>query len=128
MEEKLKELLNNSYAKYSNFKVSAILETKDGNLFNGVNIENASYGATICAERSAICNAISNGYKKSDFKRLYIMNSSEKICTPCMLCRQVFQEIFDTNMEIICYNINGSNITYKVEDLCVYPFSEDNLV
>ena len=71
---KLKELLNNSYAVYSNYNVSCVLETKDNNYFYGVNVENASYGATICAERSAITNAITNGYKKHDFKRIYIMN------------------------------------------------------
>ena len=69
---KLKELLNNSYAVYSNYKVSCILETKDNNYFYGVNVENASYGATICAERSAIVSAISKGYQKGDFKELYI--------------------------------------------------------
>lgn len=127
MEEKLKELLNNSYANYSNYKVSCILETKDGHSFNGVNVENSSFGATICAERSAIANAISSGYKKHDFKKLSIMNSSEKIGTPCMLCRQVFVEFFDDDMEIVCYNVNGSNITYKMEDLCPYPFFEENL-
>ena len=92
---KLKELLNNSYAVYSNYKVSCILETKDNNYFYGVNVENASYGATICAERSAITNAITNGYKKHDFKRIYIMNASDKIGTCCMLCRQVFLEFFE---------------------------------
>ena len=101
---KLKELLNNSYAVYSNYKVSCILETKDNNYFYGVNVENASYGATICAERNAIANAITNGYKKQDFKRIYIMNSSDKISSCCMLCRQVFLEFFDMDMEVIMYN------------------------
>ena len=71
MREKLIKLLDNSYSPYSNFKVAAILITKDGKEFYGVNVENASYGASICAERSAIVSAISNGYKKYDFENIY---------------------------------------------------------
>lgn len=127
MKEKLQKLLDNSYAKYSNYKVSAILVTKDGKEFYGVNIENASYGATICAERSAIFSAISNGYKKDDFAILYEMNSSQDIGSPCMLCRQVFVEFFNPNMEIVSMNINGDEKRYFVSDLCPYPFTEENL-
>ncbi len=127
MEDKLKELLSNCYALYSNYKVSAILETKNGDFFSGVNVENASFGATICAERSAIVNAISSGIKKQNFKALYIMNSSEKIATPCFICRQFFVEMFDKDCEIFCYNINGEYNVYKVSDLCPYPFDEENL-
>ena len=70
MREKLTELLKNSYSPYSKFPVAAIVVMKDGREFSGVNVENASYGATICAERSAIVSAISHGYKKGDFKEL----------------------------------------------------------
>ena len=73
MRDRLKELLNNSYAPYSNFRVSAVVVMKDGTSFNGVNVENAAYGSSICAERSAILAAISNGYKKNDFDKLYVM-------------------------------------------------------
>lgn len=127
MKEKLIELQKKSYAPYSNFKVSAILETNDGNIFEGVNVENASYGACICAERTAILSAIAKGYRKGDFKRLSIMNSSDKIATPCMICRQTFVEFFDNNMEVYCYNIIGDYKLYKVSDLCTYPFDEGNL-
>ena len=71
MKEKLVSLLENSYSPYSKFRVSAIAVMNDGREFPGVNVENASYGASICAERSAILSAISNGYKKHDFKELY---------------------------------------------------------
>ena len=77
MQEKLLRLLNNSYSPYSHFRVAAIVVTKDGQEFSGVNIENASYGATICAERVAITNAIANGVKKCDFRdMLFCMSSS----------------------------------------------------
>ena len=124
---KLKELLNNSYAPYSNYKVSCILETKDGNYFYGVNVENASFGATICAERNAIVNAITNGYKKNDFKRIYIMNSSNKIGTCCMFCRQLFLEFFEDNMEVIMYSHDLKEKKLTVKEMCPYPFSEENL-
>ena len=117
---KLKELLNNSYAVYSNYNVSCVLETKDNNYFYGVNVENASYGATICAERSAITNAITNGYKKHDFKRIYIMNASDKIGTCCMLCRQVFTEFFTKETKIFIYTDEVKE--YKYTDFCINEF------
>ena len=71
MKEELLKLLNNSYAKYSKFKVAAIVVMKDGKTIKGVNVENASYGAAICAERNAISTAITEGYTKGSFKDLY---------------------------------------------------------
>ena len=71
MKEKLEKLLDNAYAPYSNFKIACIIITNDNQEFVGVNVENASYGATICAERSAVVNAISHGYKKGDFKYFF---------------------------------------------------------
>lgn len=127
MRDKLIELLNNSYAPYSNYKVGCILVTKDDKEFKGVNVENASFGATICAERSAILDAVSNGYTKGDFSKIYIMNSSDKIGTPCFICRQVFIEFFDMDMDVILMDMKGHEGSYKVKDLCTYPFNSDNL-
>ena len=128
MTEKLLELGKNSYSPYSKFRVAAIAVMKDGKEFKGVNVENASYGACICAERSAILSAISNGYKKGDFKELNIMClDSNKISTPCFQCRQVISELFDKNISVICYNNKGESKTYTVEELCPYPFDEDDL-
>ena len=79
MKEELIELLDKAYAPYSKFHVAAIIEMKDGNLIKGVNVENASYGASICAERNAITTAITMGYKKGDFKNIYIMVSGAKL-------------------------------------------------
>lgn len=127
MKEKLLKLLENSYSPYSDFRVAAILVTKDGKEFNGINVENASYGASICAERSAIVSAISNGYKKNDFEKLYVMCDNEKIGMPCMVCRQVIGEFFEPAKEIIAMNPNGDTITHTVSELCPYPFNEDDL-
>ena len=127
MKEKLLKLLENSYSPYSDFRVAAILVTKDGKEFNGINVENASYGASICAERSAIVSAISNGYKKHDFEKMYVMCDNEKIGMSCMVCRQVISEFFESDKEIIAMNPNGDTITHTVSELCPYPFNEDDL-
>ena len=127
MTEKLQKLLNNSYSPYSNFRVAAIAVMKDGMEYNGVNVENASYGATICAERVAICSAIANGYKKHDFAKLYVMVDSPKISSCCFLCRQVISELFEKDTPIVLMNNLGESIEYKVSDLCPIPFDEDDL-
>lgn len=127
MKEKLINLLNNSYAPYSKYRVAAILVCKDNTEFKGVNVENASYGATICAERSAIVSAISNGYKKHDFRKLYVMCDNDKIGMPCFICRQVFLEFFDKDMEVTCMNPKGETLTYTVGELCPYPFDSEDL-
>ena len=126
MEEKLNILLNNSYAIYSHFRVSAILKTYDNKEFVGVNIENSSYGATICAERVAIFNAIANGYKKEDFKELHIMSEKNKIIVPCMICRQVFVELLPDNIKIFCYSKNDVS-SYTKQKLCPNAFSKEYL-
>lgn len=129
MYEKLLELLNNSHSPYSKFRVAAIVTLKDGNSFSGVNVENASYGATICAERSAIVSAVSNGYKKGDFDKLYILcGDSNKISTCCFLCRQVIMEFFDKNSEIICYDKIGNSKSFSIDELCPYSFDSGDLI
>ena len=127
MKDKLLELLNKAYAPYSNFRVSAILETTDGKIYTGVNIENASYGATVCAERVAIFKAISDGYRKGDFKKLHVMVDSPKISSCCFMCRQVISEFFNNDTEIILYNNKGEYKTYTKEELCPLPFNSEDL-
>ncbi len=127
MKSKLLELLANSYAIYSNFRVSAIVVTRDDKCYSGVNIENASYGATVCAERVAIFKAVSNGYRKGDFKSLYVMVDSDKISSCCFLCRQVIVEFFDLDCPVTLYNKFGAEKVLKVSDLCPYPFSSEDL-
>ncbi len=126
MKEKLIELLENAYAPYSNYKVAAIVVTKDNKTFGGVNVENASYGATICAERSAILSAISAGYRKGDFKELYVMVASDTLAFPCNICRQVIVEFFDMDDKLYLMN-NNETKTYLMKDIIVYPFSVEDL-
>ena len=127
MKDKLLELLNKAYAPYSKFRVSAIVETTDNNIYTGVNIENASYGATVCAERVAIFKAVSEGYRKGDFKRLHVMVDSPKISSCCFMCRQVISEFFNNDTEIILYNNKGEYKTYTKEKLCPLPFDSEDL-
>jgi cytidine deaminase, homotetrameric len=127
MREKLIELLNNSYSPYSNYKVAAIVVMKDGTEFKGVNVENASYGASICAERSAILGAISNGYKRYDFDAIYVMCDNDKIGMPCFVCRMTLSELFEKDRQVICMNPEGNVIVHTVEELCPFPFSDEDL-
>ena len=127
MKSKLIELLDKAYAPYSNFRVSCIVVTRDDKCYSGVNIENASYGATICAERVAISKAVSNGHLKGDFKAIYVMVDSDKISSCCFLCRQVMLEFFDMDASVILMNKYGEEKVLKVSDLCPYPFSSGDL-
>lgn len=126
MKNKLEKLLNNAYAPYSNFKVSCIIVTNDNKEFIGVNVENASYGATVCAERTAILSAIANGYKKGDFKEIHIMNSSKKIAFPCFLCRQVLIEFFNPETKVFLYTKDKEE-SYTLGELTPYEFNKENL-
>lgn len=127
MFEKLQNELKKSYAPYSNFHVSAVVVTKDNKEYTGVNIENASYGATICAERVAITKAVSEGYKKNDFKEIHILNDGGKKAMPCFICRQVFMEFFDNETKIYVYDNQGDKVVLTLNDVCPYPFSEEDL-
>lgn len=126
MREKLEKLLENSYAKYSGYKVACICLMADDREYFGVNVENASYGATICAERNAITNAVTAGCKKGDFKELHIMVDSDRIGTPCFMCRQVMVEFFDFDAKVYLYSKKDMQ-EYRISDLCPHPFTEDNL-
>ena len=99
----------------------------DGKFFPGVNVENASYGAAICAERNAITTAIAMGYTKGDFKKIYVMVSGEKLSTPCFICRQVITEFFDKDSEVILMDKLGNTKTYTVSEMCPYPFDSEDL-
>lgn len=126
MIEKLRKNLLKSYSPYSKYPVSAIVVCRDGKEYTGVNIENASYGATVCAERVAIFKAISEGHKKGDLKELHIMVGSGNVGMPCFLCRQVIDEFFDEDSKIICYSTNSEIKEFKIRDLCPFPFQKEN--
>lgn len=128
MIEELRKLHNNAYVPISNFPVSSCVVMKDGKKFFGVNVEDASTRAGTCAERAAIDSAVTAGYTKGDFKEIHVMVSSGEIGTPCFVCRQMISELFDLDSKVYCYDIDGNMKEYTVEELCPYPFGEDDLV
>ena len=119
--QKAIDMLDMAYVPYSHFPVGAALECSDGTVFTGCNIENAAYGLTICAERTAIFKAISEGHR--DFKRIVIAGKSEDYCVPCGSCRQVMQE-FAPQMEVICLNDKGEAKHFALKELLPYGFDE----
>ncbi|MCR8454056.1 MAG: cytidine deaminase [Crenarchaeota archaeon] len=114
-----KQYIQNSYAPYSRIRVSAVLETDKG-YFVGVNIENASYGLTVCAERVAFFKAISEGAKK--FYRILIY-SPDINPSPCGACRQVMSEFVDDNFEVIICSEEGEPVILELSELLPYKFS-----
>ena len=115
---------NNAYAPYSNFKVGAALLTKSGKIYVGCNMENSSYGLTICAERNAVTSAIAAGEK--EWSKIVIVADGEKICTPCGACRQVLYE-HGSDMEVVCANLQGDTKTYTLKELLPDAFDKDYL-
>lgn len=126
MREKLEKLLENSYAPYSNMHFACIVETKNGNFYEGVNIENASFGATICAERNAINNAVSHGER--EFSALYLMTSSNDICYPCNLCKQTFLEFFDRDVVFNIMTKSGKMEVMTFNQVMQTTFTKEDLV
>ncbi len=127
IKDELLDLLQYAYAPYSNYKVASIVVMKDGKTFKGVNVENASYGATICAERNAITSAVTSGYKKGDFDSIYIMSSSGKYASPCFICRQLLVEFFDPMCKVILVDGSGNEKIYTVNNLTPLPFTNEDL-
>ena len=117
--QKAVEMQNFAYVPYSHFPVGAALECSDGTVFTGCNVENAAYGSTICAERTAIVKAVSEGHR--DFVRIAIAGNSEDFCVPCGSCRQVMME-FAPEMEVICLNAAGESKTFALRELLPYGF------
>ena len=114
----------NAYSPYSHFAVGAALLCEDGTLYEGCNIENASYGLTNCAERTAIFKAVSEGHIK--FKALAVVADTEGPCAPCGACRQVMAE-FKIPL-IIMGNLMGNIKIVSIEELLPFSFSECDVI
>ena len=117
-----------SYAPYSHFCVGAALLTKNGKVYTGVNIENASYTPTICAERTAIFKAVSEGEK--DFEAIAIIGNKEgekgKFCSPCGVCRQVVAEFCQKDFKIVLGSVESYKV-FTLEELLPLAFTSENL-
>lgn len=116
--QEAKKAINNAYSIYSNFSVGAALITSSGKVYSGCNIENATYGASNCAERTALFKAVSEGERK--FEKIAIVSSSKDFTFPCGICCQVMAE-FMPEGEVILYNENEIKV-YKIKELLPYVF------
>ena len=119
-------MLDRAYIPYSHFPVGAALECADGTVFTGCNIENAAYGCTICAERTAIFKAVSEGHR--DFVRIVIAGKSEDYCVPCGSCRQVMMEFCDPErFRIVLGKEDLSFREYTLKELLPLGFAGDGV-
>lgn len=110
----------NAYAPYSRFCVGAAIECDDGSVFTGCNVENAAFGSTICAERTACVKAVSEGHRS--FRRIAIYADSQNWPTPCGACRQFLAE-FGTDVEILCAKAGDRYVSYKLSQLLPHLFN-----
>ncbi|MBR2825476.1 MAG: cytidine deaminase [Solobacterium sp.] len=121
------QAMENAYAPYSNYHVGAALCTKDGNVFLGANVENASYGACNCAERNAVFAAYSNGYRKEDITGLAIVSDGDKLAAPCGICRQVLSELINQDTPIYLSN-HQEEMTTNINDLLPMQFGIEDVL
>ncbi|MBR2801957.1 MAG: cytidine deaminase [Erysipelotrichaceae bacterium] len=124
--EKAFEAMKNAYAPYSNYHVGAALLTKDGTVYKGANIENASYGATNCGERTAVFAAYANGVRQKDIEALAIVSDGEKLAAPCGICRQVLSELLLPDTPIILCNHREYKET-NIQELLPMMFGPEDL-
>jgi cytidine deaminase len=114
----------NAHAKFSNFKVGAAVRTPSGKVFTGCNIENATYGLTVCAERVAIFKAISEGERR--FNAIAVVTDTETLTSPCGACRQIIWE-FCGDVPVILANLRGKTEVLRMSQLFPKPFDSSNL-
>jgi len=118
-----RQVQKNAYAPFSGFKVGAAILAKDGQIFTGVNVENSSYGLTICAERSAIGKAVTAGSNK--FAKIVVYSNSSPPATPCGACRQALYE-FSPSLQVICVNNQNEINRYELSQLLPEGFRLNN--
>jgi len=114
----------NAHAPYSNFRVGAALRAKSGQIYTGCNVENSTYGLTVCAERVAIFKAISEGER--GFDAIAVVTDTEKLTPPCGACRQIIWE-FCGDVPVIIGNLKGKSETHKMSSLFPQPFDSSFL-
>ncbi len=120
-----RQVREHAHAPYSNFKVGAALESAEGRVFTGCNVENSSYGLSMCAERDAIFKAISDGC--CDFKRIAVIADTHAPVRPCGACRQVISDLFPKDSEVILSNLQGDIEVTKISELLPAPFDRSFL-
>jgi len=117
-----RQAYHRAYAPYSNFSVGAALRARSGQIFTGCNVENASYGLTVCAEMTAVVKAVSEGER--DFEAIAIVSRGR--VAPCGSCRQVLAE-FNPNLLIVLADLQGDGRTFRLSELLPAAFSSNDL-
>ena len=112
------EVAGRAYAPYSRFHVGAVLVGKDGRIFAGCNVENISFGLTICAERNAVFAAVAAGCR--EFERIVVVADTAVPASPCGACRQVLAE-FNPDLEVVLANFRGLSETFRLSELLPRP-------
>ena len=115
------ETSKKAYVPYSHFPIGAVLVAKNGQIFTGVNIENASFGLTNCGERTAIFKAVSEGV--TDFEELIVYGETEQPVSPCGACRQVMAEFFSKDLKVTLVAKDKSTVVMTVKELLPYSFT-----
>jgi len=118
------EAREHAYAPYSSFKVGAALLASNGRVFTGCNVENATYGLTVCAERVALWKAVSEGER--EFVAVAVVADGERPPSPCGACRQLLWEFCD-DIEVITANLRGARQSYHLSELFPHPFDRTSL-
>jgi cytidine deaminase len=116
-----------AYTPYSKFKVGAALECKDGRIFRGCNVENASYGLCNCAERTAFFSAIAQGYQPGDFTALAVIGDTEGPIAPCGACRQVILELGGNALPVMLTNLKGDTLETTAAEQLPHAFGGRDL-
>ncbi len=119
------DMLERAYVPYSKFPVGAALLCRDGTVFTGCNVENAAYGSTVCAERTALLKAVSEGYR-DDFVKLAVVGRSEEPCWPCGACRQMLSE-FAPELELVVGDGAGKLVKTTLAELLPHSFGPKSL-
>jgi len=112
--------LDNAYAPYSGYRVAAALRDEMGRVFVGVNVENSSYGLTVCAERVAVFNAVSSGARR--FKEILVVAKGPNPPIPCGACLQVLSEFVEDDMKVYVATVDGHCESFKLSELLPKPF------
>ncbi|MDY3025088.1 cytidine deaminase [Streptococcus hyovaginalis] len=112
----------NAYVPYSQFPIGAAVVTKSGEVFQGCNIENISFGLSNCGERTAIFKAVSEGHR--ELEKIAVYGSTNEPVSPCGACRQVMAEFFEPSAKVILISKNGKTVEMTVEELLPYSFTD----
>ncbi len=125
--DKAFEAMEKAYAPYSKYHVGACVKTKDGKYHIGANIENASYGLTNCAERSALFHVYSLGYRQSDIESMALVTRGNTLGTPCGACRQVMIELLNKDTPVVIANTSSQAMVTNIVELLPFSFTSDDL-